>query len=224
MSKFIHFQNGVDPGDQYDKLKWNFNESKDLKKIIGNDNYPYLLKNIQNLKKLQEIRAIVNNMAKYTHTNLNKYPEKARDGLKLFVYIHGELPKESQDFNDYSEKRRNYFEYHFVGSNGNCSNVIYSEMPHKTPFAGLNKPKERHINTQAPKIGKDENLRSQWRHIFFKLPNNTKPVIRDRNLINLVIHEITHTAANHQRWRPDDHGEDFQMYEGILKDIFNKSN
>ena len=167
MEEFKHFKY-TDPHDKYDKVKWDFDENV-LQKIQADDGYIYLLKNRDNnkLKILQDIRYNVANVAAHIYKNIDSYPPHAQDGLRLFVYIHSESNKKQQDLAKMSSQQFNYFNRHWIISNGITSNVIYSELPTHTKFIGLNKPKERTVNKLSPPIGKDKQLRSKWRHIFF---------------------------------------------------------
>ena len=232
MEIFLH----GDPRDKHDMVKWDFSDNS-LFPVLGNDGYIYKLVETPNsnftkgmyyyntvgnnkLKKLEQIRAKVANVAHYIHTHINEFPPETHNGLKLFVSIHAELPRDSMYFNEMTPEQRNNMKMHWVSSNGYTSGIIYSEMPPGKPFRGLNKPMDRYINPKVPFIGKDENLRSKWRHIFLQLPNDNKDLSEDKELQDLVIHEVAHTAANHQRWRNDDHGNDFHMYEDIIKKVW----
>jgi hypothetical protein len=203
--EFEEFRFG-DNGDLNDSLKWDFDESV-LKKVRAVDGYDYLLNDSKNLNILVDIRNSVNRMCEHIYKNMESYDESIQNVLKLFLSIHGEFPTNNTEIPE-------PFKYHWIQNNGITSRVMYSEIPNDTIFDGLNKPKDRYINNQAPSIGKDKQLRPSYRHLFFKIPNNATV----DSLKNLVIHELAHTAANHSRWRNDDHGKDFQTYEKILKD------
>ena len=205
---FDNYRNS-DPGDKYDPFKWDFDESK-LKtyKING---YIYKLRpesDNNKLKLLIDIRDKINKVSNYIHNNMNKFDSETHNGLKLFVRIHGEVP---------TTDVKNPFKEHWMINNGITSHSMYHEIPKNTGFWGLNKPKNRHINNNVPYIGKDKNLRPGWREVFLELDRSKQ------DIIDLVIHEISHTAANHSRWRNDDHGKDFQMYEKIIKNVWNST-
>lgn len=89
-------------------------------------------------------------------------------------------------------------------------NYLLNEIPEGTEFEGINKPRGRHTLKSYVNIGPDKNSRASYRSVFLKLYNDP---IRYKNL---VLHELAHTAANHIRWRPDDHGQDFKECEGLL--------
>lgn len=207
MDEFKDFKHS-DPGDTLDQLKWDFDESV-LKQVKGTDGYIYLLNDSKYLQKLVDIREKVNKMCDYIHNNPTSFSPEVRPGLRLFVSIHGELPTQNRLPN-------NIFNNHWIQSGGKSSKAMYSQIPNGTKFLGLNKPKDRHINPNAPKLGKDKQLRAKWRHIFFNLSRS------DKELKDLVIHELAHSAANHVRWRNDDHGPDFKMYESSLLTAWNK--
>ena len=40
--------------------------------------------------------------------------------------------------------------------------------------------------------------------------------------LELFVHELAHTGANHVRWRPDDHKKDFKSFEKLLWHIIKK--
>ena len=223
-----------DPRDTRDSVKWDFDDSQ-MEGKIGADGYYYKLvvdttQPYNKINKLEQVRAKAANIAHYFHVNLNKYdlsskdkrfayPAEVKHGLRLFIHIHGEIPIDQSRIVEMSPKQLELMRLHW-SLNGTCSNVIYSEMPLSSPFKGLNKPMERYINEHAPLIGKDENLRSKWRHVFLKISNDYKTLDQDIPLTNLVIHELAHTAANHQQWRNDDHGEDFKLYENIIREAW----
>jgi len=229
------FKNG-DPRDTRDPVKWDFDDSH-MEGKIGTDGYYYKLSATagrtaksaastadNKIHKLEQIRAKAANIAHYFHVNLNRfaYPSEVKHGLRLFIHIHGELPMDQDRMMEMSPKQLEMMRVHW-SLYGTCSNVIYSEMPNGSPFSGLNKPMERYINDHAPLIGIDENLRSKWRHVFLKLSNDYKTLEQDAPLTRLVIHELAHTAANHQQWRNDDHGEDFKLYENIIRDAWRQT-
>lgn len=205
-----HFALG-DPGDLHDTTKWNFNEST-LQKTLGKDGYTYLVNNPKHTEHLQQIRNNVNLIIQHISQNFNTYTQEEQQGLQILIDIHAEQYLPQQEFLKMSKEFKDYFGHHWMATRGMTSKVIYSEIPPNTGFKGLNKPKQRTILNNHPHVGKDKNLRSIWRHIFFKLPAN----------MSLVLHEIAHTAANHNQWRPDDHGDDFKMFETIVKDAWKK--
>jgi hypothetical protein len=75
----------------------------------------------------------------------------------------------------------------------------------------------RHM-TNEPPVGPDQNMRCGYRDIFLKR-NAKGPELRE-----LIIHELSHTGANHNRWRDDDHGEDFQKVYNLIENIANDIN
>jgi hypothetical protein len=87
------------------------------------------------------------------------------------------------------------------------------------PFVGLNKPKNIVEYKKIPSVGKDKKLRASYRIIFLSLRDQTGKLKTLKQLKPLIIHEITHTACNHVRFRDDDHGKDFIEYEAIIKGL-----
>ena len=90
------------------------------------------------------------------------------------------------------------------------------EMQTGTQFEGLNKPKNIHYNKYLPSVGKDKLLKANYRRVFLKLRYSNGKLKDFNDLIPLIIHEIAHTGCNHVRWRDDDHGMDFQLFEIYL--------
>lgn len=86
---------------------------------------------------------------------------------------------------------------------------LLSEIPIGTIFSGLNKPKMRYIDNTLPSIGKDKKGRAAYRDIFLDLGHP--------NLTDLLIHELSHTMANHIAYRDNDHNSDFIEAEEFIK-------
>jgi hypothetical protein len=180
-----HF--GKDPGDKYDKLKWDFDEEEGYD-IIEIDDYPYrvLSKNSDRIKnrvanKLHRLRRLNNRIA----DKIDNYAKGP--GVEIYKYIHKD--------------------------NDGTTNYLLSEMKENTGFQGLNKPKGR-IRSGQEFVGADEDIRATYRHIFLDLDISTDR-ITDEDL-ELYVHELAHTGANHVRWRPDDHKADFKSFEKLL--------
>lgn len=93
------------------------------------------------------------------------------------------------------------------------------ELPINSDFIGLNKPKDIKINNKLPSVGEDGNLKPNKRYIFIKLRNKNGSFINIIDIFETVVHEIAHTAANHVKWRNDDHKQDFKLYYNYLKGI-----
>lgn len=197
-----------DPRDYYDSVKWDFDDSE-LHRAVASDGYVYKLRTTDETKirKLQRVREIASNIATYLMQNLYTYPRDTQNGLILFAHVHGERDALENEMLGMSDEQYELMWRHW-SLTGATSGVTYNEIPKGTSFRGLNKPMERYLSNEPP-IGKDLNLRSKFRQIYFDLGT--------RDFDDLVIHELAHTAANHQRWRVDDHGADFKRYENIIR-------
>lgn len=90
------------------------------------------------------------------------------------------------------------------------------EMQLGTQFEGMNKPKNVHRNNYLPSLGKDKNLKAGHRVIFLNLIKENGKIKTFKELIPLIIHEITHTGCNHVTWRDDNHHDDFILFENYL--------
>ena len=176
-----------DPGDKFDKLKWDFDEEEGYSTIYI-EGYPYKVlsshpKHKQKLiaKKLYQLRMLNNDIT----NNIDKYAKGP--GIDIYKYIHKD--------------------------NNGTSNYLLSEIKPETGFSGLNKPKDR-VRTNDPYVGADENIRARWRHIFLTIDTNNPEITEEE--LELFIHELAHTGANHVRWREDDHKKDFTSFEDLL--------
>lgn len=204
----------LETGDEQDDVKWDFNEK--VLDVVWSDNYPYYLRSKKNIDILVQIREFATILANQLYHTFDTIPIGLQDGAKLYIFMHGEIPySEFPELPDIFEKRWNH--------TGHTSRVLYGEFPaSNNTFNGLNKPRDRYADILAPPIGKDQNIRARWRHVFFKIPNGLKNIHDNKQFIDLVIHELAHTAANHVRWRPNDHHKDFKDYENMLKRAYSQ--
>ena len=93
---------------------------------------------------------------------------------------------------------------------------IFLEIAPNTGFLGVNFPLGVQ-NTNLESFGKDGNERAIGRTVFLTIDPK---YISDRELEDLIIHELSHTLANHVKYRPDDHGKDFIAAEKLFKKIW----
>jgi len=180
-----------DPGDKYDSLKWDFDESN--YDIIYLGGYPYkVLDTISDDKqelvarKLHKLRLLNNKIT----DNMRRFAKGP--GVDIYEYIHK--------------------------NNNGTSNYLLSQIKPSTGFLGLNKPKNR-VRTNDPFVGPDENIRARQRDIFLTINSKTEKITEPE--LELFIHELAHTLSNHVQYRPDDHNLDFQASEKLLWKIIN---
>lgn len=102
------------------------------------------------------------------------------------------------------------------------NNYLLSEMQLGTDFNGINKPRNVHNNSNKHALGKDKKKRAEYRHVFLTLRKHNGSFKSFDSIMRLVIHEIAHTMCNHVTWRDDDHNKDFQHYEKLLTNVYNK--
>ena len=93
---------------------------------------------------------------------------------------------------------------------------IFVELSNNTGFYGVNYPLGVK-NTNLEHFGTDGNKRAMGRVVFLTIDPE---YITTQELENLIIHELSHTLANHVRYRPDDHGKDFIAAENLFKKIW----
>ena len=207
-----------DPGDRFDNVSWDFDEN--VLHPVRRNNYIYLVRDPQNktiLEKLVRMRKKVEKMCDWLINNYTKFPE-SRENIKLFLDLHCEK------YQTYPHIPSEEFDYFFNFAKGKKhSRTVYNQIPPGTMFLGLNKPKDRYYNHSSPPIGMDGNLNPMWRSIFFDIKDKPTKFHKDYDLINLMIHELSHTMANHTTWKDNNHGEDFKRCENILSMAYDET-
>ena len=101
------------------------------------------------------------------------------------------------------------------------NNYLLSEMQLNTQFYGLNKPRDLYYSN-LPSIGSDGKLRANFRHVFITLRDSKGDFNKFNKIMELVLHEISHTMCNHVTWRNDDHREDFKHAEKLLTKVYKR--
>jgi len=95
----------------------------------------------------------------------------------------------------------------------------YQEMtPNTYGIIGLNKPKI--IKTIKVEVnGKQVDYEiAEKRSIFLTLRNYKTNVFNDyTKILNLAIHELTHTTCNDVRWKPDNHMYPYPRYHSLMR-------
>lgn len=193
-----------DHSDTYDAVKWDFPENMDVR-YVDNDPYPYKAKNMENAKILSKIRKHIDKVCKKIkkdRKNIRAPKKEYLDGVDVFLGLHLE--------NHYNAATLPEPFYSMSVSNVPTSRYLLSEIPKNTGFDGLNKPKMRYEEIGAPSVGKDKNGRALYRDIFLNLDKDYD------DLNELIIHELAHSMANHIKFRPNDHHEDFQWCEKLI--------
>jgi hypothetical protein len=194
-----------DTGDTFDVEKWDFYEGN--LPIYYIDKYPYKASSMENARKLYVIRKKIDKLCQNLINDKSKWQKSTSnreylDGVNVFLGLHCE------NYYDPNVLPSPFFEIAKKGQK--TSRYLISEIPRGTQFAGLSKPKMRYIDIKAPSIGKDTNIRALYRDIFLDLSMN------DKELKELIIHELAHSMANHVRWWDDNHGIDFKWAEKLI--------
>lgn len=210
--------------DKNDPVKWDFNENVLYKTEIEGYTYKTRTNDTYKLKLMYAIRKdtdiLVYRLKQLTRVNIlqfydlfaSKIKKNVKfsqfdyiNGINLFIKIHGE----SSD---------NLIKYPIFNRKGTSSLYLISEFPkNQRKFSGLNKPKYRYNSNEIP-IGTDKSIRPTYRDVFLDL-DLSYPELRD-----LIVHELAHTMANHDLFRPDDHGFDFKICEDLIKSISKQFN
>ena len=202
MALYIH-----DDGDKYDKEKWNFKSDHMPIYIIGK--YPYKAFNYNNAVVLSHLRKTNNKLCSNLEKNKNiwYYSTKNKEylnGADIFIKIHKEYK--------YDPKIKFLPEpfYKIALSGKKTSRYLINEIPKGTKFDGLDAPRMRYIEKDAPSVGKDEQKRALYRDIYLNLS------LRPNILKKLIIHELAHTMANHVTFVDDNHHADFKWCEKLI--------
>ncbi len=198
-----------DLGDKFDLEKWNFPENDIPVYLIGN--YPYKARSEVSAQKLVNIRIQIDLLCQNLENNRNIWSQSTNnqeylDGVNVFLGLHSEY------HHDPYTLPTPFFE--IAKKNLPTSRYLLSEIPKGTLFNGLNKPKQRYFDKRLPSVGKDGKGRALYRDIFLDLNRS------DKSLKNLVIHELSHSLANHIMYRPDDHHADFKWAEKLLTEYW----
>ncbi len=201
----------MDPGDKFDSYKWDFPEHNLTTVYI--EGYPYKVNHdnsINRANKLHRIRKFIDNIClNIISDDINIKDDDFGNGLIVFLDTHLEFNRNKDDCIyelDMFTKRLNKY-------NNISSRYLISEIPHSvsTDLIGINKPKMRYIDNNTKSIGRDKKMRAKYRDIFIK------DKLTDSEIIDLIIHEISHTGACHFTWVDDNHKKDFKKFEDFLK-------
>lgn len=93
------------------------------------------------------------------------------------------------------------------------------ELPNKSGFHGLNKPKDVYCYTNPDKLfALDNDVRAGWRLIMLELRDSNGDFISWNDIHDTLLHELTHTMCNHIRYRDEgNHSSDFKKAEKELR-------
>jgi hypothetical protein len=193
-----------DYSDTYDPVKWNFDES--TLNVFEHDGYIYKATNESKFLKLVAIREKINQLCENIIKH-SKEIEKIKNtqllnGINLFLELHMEFYRPDSILPEpfYSRNKTKH----------STSRYLLSEMPAKTNYTGMSKPKLLYKSDDLPIIGKDGKGRALYRDVFLNLDLN------QYNLNKLIIHELAHSLANHIQFRENDHKKDFKNAENFI--------
>lgn len=167
-------------------MQWDFDESDKYYTILYRDNYPYKVLKHHNPKTKKLVADKLHRMRKMI--------DNLTHNLSLL-----DIPK-------YKQRIQVFNDIHM-------DNYLLSEIRKDTGFIGLNKPKDI-VKTNLPPVGPDKNLRAMWRDVFLTINTRTPNITQEE--LELLVHELAHTMANHVTWRDDDHGRDFKECETLV--------
>jgi len=134
-----------------------------------------------------------------------QYVEKVFNDLKTVAYITLNLPN-----------KLTKFEKNGINIFLNTPHIFIEMNPKDNQFLGLNKPKNI-IDLKKNPHNTDKTLRASYKVVLLKFRDLKGNITLNKpKLLQLLVHELAHTLANHVVYRFDDHGQDFKIYEKLL--------
>jgi hypothetical protein len=203
---------------------WDVEETRGFIFVKGPDNLYYKVwddGSIDSKQKvaniLAKVRYDINTILVYIATNPDKWiNHPIAFGMYHTLNLHAPNCSE-KDF--YSNNALNLI---IKNSENNLFN--YQEMtPNEHGILGLNKPKQVKIVNlnKGGKIVKYElaTHRSIFLTIRPKLSKNGDPNVFDnyKKILDLAIHELTHTTCNDTRWKTDNHLKPYPEYHKMMR-------
>ena len=193
---------------------WDVDEINGFVDVRAKDNLVYKVWNKGNVKevadKLADVRKAINCLLIYLLQNPEKWiHHKIAQGIILTFDIH--IPC----WRDNYQKLRYMKNCKEINNllNTTCSQMgklfEYQEMtPNDQGILGLNKPKETEFVPVTLHPGKTINYEiAKKRKILLKLRNQKDwKMCSETTIMDLAIHELTHTTCNDVRWVDEKHG------------------
>ena len=176
--------------------------------------------------ELSKVRRDMNKLLVY----ICKHPEKWIDHPIAYGIIHTfdiHMPCINHTFNNIVNEQFDQNKNNFI--NNECSKLgklfNYQEIaPNNHGIIGLNKPK---IIKKIPLInyGKNKDYKiADKRAIFLTIRNKRTGNVNDYNkILDLAIHELTHTTCNDVEWKEDNHRPPYQSYHTLMRKWANEA-
>jgi hypothetical protein len=139
-------------------------------------------------------------------------------GIKIALdlhFPHWKKFKEGQSFNTILlswQRNKHGFDWNNI-MNKFCFTSLFPFMemtPNKHGIIGLNKPKKL-----------DKNNKIAIKRSFHLTVRNRRGITSIKTFMDLVIHELSHSACNDIVWKDDNHKDPFGSYNTYLLNIFN---
>ena len=204
------------------KEKWDVEETDGFVSVKAWDNLYYKVWNVGTPETIQKVADILANV---------RY-----DINKLLIY----LCKNKKNWENHPIAFGIYhtFDLHANGSNENVFNDInansiinkmanqkifnYQEMtPNNLGLLGLNKPKEVtniNVTIDGKKIKYEiASKRSIFLTIRPNIKNKPNYIENYQKIMDLAIHELTHTTCNDTRWKDDNHKHPYPVYHKMMR-------
>jgi hypothetical protein len=190
---------------------WDVEEDIGFVKIQGSDGVPYKVwdsgtpeEQIATAEALVRVRRDINTLLNYILQNPDDWSQHPiAFGIYHTFDLH--LPGWNTT-SSFGSSSKNYF--------------VYQEMtPNTDNIIGLNKPKETKFITVD--LGNNKKMKyeiGKKRKIFLTLRNQRTGQLRNySDILDLAIHELTHTTCNDIKWKEDNHKDPYPLYHRMMR-------
>jgi len=197
---------------------WDLEETKGFINIKADDNLiykvwdsgtPEVKQEVANI--LAKVRGDLNTLLLYIYNN----PQLWNNKPIAFGVIH------AFDIHTPCWSKCEFGKMNNNSINKECSKIDklfnYQEMtPNDLGIIGLNKPKKI-VTVPVERNGKNVDYEiAEKRSIFLTLRNNQR-INNYSTILDLALHEITHTVCNDVRWKKDNHLPPYQSYHTLMR-------
>ncbi len=204
---------------------WDYEETIGYREVIASDSVKYKVWRTESVttdqqvaEVLSKIRRDINKLLVYLCKNPQLWMQHPISmGVVHTFDIH--IPCWQKKLNELmnSKNPNDYI-------NRECSNMnklfTYQEMhPNTDSIIGLNKPKEVEMVKVTNSNGTVSEVKlGKRRAIFLTIRNfRTNKLWNYSKVLDLAIHELTHTTCNDVEWKEDNHKPPYQSYHTLMR-------
>lgn len=187
---------------------------------VWNEGQPETLQRVADI--LADVRRDINTLLIYIHKNKEKW---INHPIAFGIYHTFNLHTPNSDSKTFNSDNA----INLINKNSGNELFNYQEMtPNLDGILGLNKPKEL---VNIPVVYKNKKIYYELatkRSIFLTIRPKLTPgghsrfpdFINDYNkILDLAIHELTHTTCNDTRWKEDNHRHPYPEYHKMMREF-----